>query len=192
MTESRGLADSVRKVASAYLLMYLNLKIDGFDLLGDWLGWILFWLAIQDLKTARPKIVLLEGFAVVLGILDAVQWLPFWEMPDWLGIVSVTLTVIHIYFDFQLLTELAGLAKDYQEALGGVDHSQGILRARTVAVVLRTCFILLSCLPIPEEFLTIAVVVITIVQCVFAFCLLAELYEFAKNIDHMEPFDLEN
>ena len=192
MTEIRRLADSVRKVAWGYLLMYLNIKINGFDLLPDWLGWILLWFAIQGLKTARPKIVLLEGFAVALGLLAGVLWLPFWEMPGWLGPVSVTLTVIHIYFDFHMLTELAGLAKDYREAFGGVDHGEGILRARTVAVVLRTCFILLSCLPIPEEILTALVVIITVVQCVFAFFLVADLFELAKYIDRLEPFPWEN
>lgn len=191
MTEIRKLADSVRKVAWGYLLMYLHIKINGFDLLPDWLGWILFWFAVQGLKTARPKIVLLEGFTVVLGILEVVQWLPFWETPDWLGIVSVTMTVVHIYFDFQLLTELAGLAQDRREELGGVDHSSGLLHARTVAVVLRTCFIMLTCLPIPEEVLTIVVVIITFVQIGFAFVMVANLFELAKCIDRLESFDPE-
>ena len=197
MTNTKALAQAVRKVASGYLLMHLHFKIDGFDLLEDWLGWILLWLAIQDLKTARPKAALLERFCIVLGVWAVIEWQAFFPLPDWLGPVTLVLRLIRIYFDFQLLTELAHLAGAIPDG-GGEELTKQILGARTAIVVLQTATTLSGMVPVSffgigllEYLWSGGMFFLVLLQLAFILFLMYLLFELAKVLEKADQIQLE-
>ena len=76
---------------------------------------------VDALSSARPSLELLKPFCGVLGVYSLAQFLPALEAaaPGWL---SLLISVMILYTDFQLLTDLAALA---QEALGRGGGSNG-------------------------------------------------------------------
>lgn len=182
MSEVTSLSRQVRRVALGYFFLYINLTVNGWNLLPPFVGWVLFRMAIFQLKSELPKLDLLEGFSLFLCVWSVVEWLPV-ELPGWLSLLWLVFQLMELYFHFQLLTELAGLASRCRQPGQRRDRAQGILRARTGTAVLYTTFVLLAALPIPEEAMTAAAFAVILVQ--FGFCLytMSELFSLAKELE---------
>ncbi len=198
MTNTKALAKAVRWVAWGYLLIHFHLKINGFDLLVDWGAWILFWKAIQCLKTARPTAALLERFCIVLGVWAVIEWQAFFPLPDWLGPVTLVLRLIRIYFDFQLLTELAHLAGAIPDG-GGEELTKQILGARTAIVVLQTATTLSGMVPVSffdigllEYLWSGGMFFLVLLQLAFILFLMYLLFELAKVLEKADHLNAEN
>ena len=198
MTDTKALAKAVRWVAWGYLLIHFHIKINGFDLLVDWGAWLLFWKAIQCLKTARPKAALLERFCIVLGVWAVIQWQAFFSLPDALDPVSLVMRLIRIYFDFQLLTELAHLAGAIPDG-GGEELFKQILGARTAVVVLQTATTLSGMVPVSffdigllEYLWSGGMFFLVLLQLAFILFLMYLLLELAKGLEKAGQLNVEN
>lgn len=102
----------------AQLFLYVDFTIGGLNLLPRWIGYVFLWRAIRLLREARPTLGLLEGLCVLLGVRAVFQtnlakaWLA--TLPAALEgagtLLGVVLLALDVYFEYQLLTDLASLA----------------------------------------------------------------------------------
>ena len=198
MTDTKALAKAVYQIAFGYLLIHIHIKINGLDLLVDWAAWVLFWRAIQCLKTVRPKTVLLERFCIALGIWSVVEWQGFFVLPEQLAPVTLVLRLVRLYFDFQLFTELACLAGEISSG-GGEELPKQILGARTALVVLETAMILSGMVPVSffdmgllEYLWSGALVFLALFQFAYLLFLMYTLFELAKNLEKAGAIAPEN
>lgn len=132
------LASAVGKIAWAYVLLHLDVKVMGLDLLPSWGAWLLILSALRPLAEVVRSAALLRPPAIVLAVWSAVCWLPL-GLSDggWpVQLVGLVMQILAIYCHFQLLTDLAVLAG----RIGAADRRLRVLR--TVYTVLLTLFAL--------------------------------------------------
>ena len=158
------------RIAWAYLIILLHFRINGFDLLPDWVGYALLFSATGLLSGELRDLPLLKPFCTLLLLAELADWVAVFltgeALTGRLFLVNALLSCVSLYFHFQLLTDLAGLAGRREEA-GPLARRLRI--CRNVEAVTRVLALLLAWLPGPEGLLTAlaALLVITgLVVCV--------------------------
>ena len=156
----------------AQLFLYVDFTIGGLNLLPRWIGYVFLWWAIRLLREARPTLGLLEGLCVLLGVRAVFQtnlakaWLATLPAPlEGAGtLLGVVLLALDVYFEYQLLTDLASLAG----AAGEPDVERALRRSRDALAVLYTLACLVGGFATPQDWLTVLLVVCTLgaVACV--------------------------
>lgn len=131
---NESLASALRKVAWGWILLHCNFNLGTLNILPDWLGYLLILQALSVLAASVRSAALLISFGMGLTGWSLVTW-----VLDIFG-VSITflwldllVTVIGLYFQFQLLTDLAELADDWF-----CEQGTPLRKARTVQTVLTT------------------------------------------------------
>lgn len=167
---NQNIRHALSRIAWAYLLILLNFRINDLDLLPNWAGYLLIFLAIGQLSGELRNLPLLKPFCILLGIAAGVDWLALplsgAELTGRFFLLSALVACVALYFHFQLLTDLAGLAGRREEA-GPLARRLRI--CRNVEAVTRVLALLLAWLPGPEGLLTAlaALLVITgLVVCI--------------------------
>lgn len=139
MTERKPVADAVSSLAYGYVLLHLDLYLWRINVLGDWMGLIIIAGAIKVLAEERPEIELLHPLAVGLAVWDGVcegAYLLLGTKPD-IYAVNVVVSVLSLYFHFQLLTNLADIAEAH-----GCPQRKKLMTLRTVRTLLLTAMAL--------------------------------------------------
>ena len=183
MTEQADLFTGARRVFWGYffLLLDFNLNFNSaftIPLLPNFVGWIFLWRGADILSSARPSLGLLRPFCGVLGVYSLTQFLPGLEAaaPGWL---SLLISVMILYTDFQLLTDLAALA---QEALGEGRRVKRLRTARTLIVAAKTA---LYCYDLVVSLTALAVVLMAVSFCVQVF-LLFQLWGLSRDLEKQQ------
>lgn len=136
MTDYKGIAHGIRMAGAGYLLIYLNfnLNLSGFTLplLPNVAGWLLLAAALRNLSVEAPTLKLILPFAGALGVWSLGQFFPTLELPAPLGWLSLGMSILQLYFHFQLFTDLAGVARKHLTPQSAGDRASTLLRARTV------------------------------------------------------------
>ncbi len=104
---------ALSKVAWGYLLLYVNFNLGTLNLLPAWAGYLLLWQAIDLLEGELRSLSLLRPFCLLLGVWQGAVWgcaIFGLELSGRLFLWDLVAAVVRIYFHFQLLTDLAGLA----------------------------------------------------------------------------------
>ena len=151
MTDVDRLCRGASRAAWGYFFLFFNFDINGFQILPDFVGYLLFLSAIRLLEDEERELSLLRGFASILAAAKFIEWAvpsfgaelgAFWDLPSFLcGLLA-------LYFQFQFLTNLASIAARYQAP--GEQMDRLLLRRRTFLTVLQT--ILTLCSLFLEEF----------------------------------------
>lgn len=143
---------ALSRIAWAYLIILLHLRINGLDLLPDWVGYLLIFLAIGQLSGALRDLPLLKPFCVLLGVVSLVDWLALplsgASLTGQFFLFSAVITCVSLYFHFQLLTDLALLADGPGEA---PVLARRLRMCRNIDTVLQIAITLLSILPLPSD-----------------------------------------
>ncbi len=117
---NQNIRHALSKIAWAYLLILLNFRINDLDLLPNWAGYLLIFLAIGQLSGELRNLPLLKPFCILLGIAAGVDWLALplsgAELTGRFFLLSALVACVALYFHFQLLTDLALLADGPGEA----------------------------------------------------------------------------
>lgn len=152
MNETRGLkttslSEAVSCVAWGYVFLHLDFNLGGINVLPDWVCYALVLHALPGLAKAERSALLLRPLAIILLAVDALMWALqiFGAAPD-LYIVSALCTVLELYFHFQLLTNVADIARIDPQ------RSRSVLRLRNF----RTVFVTLLALPWQPEAMSLA------------------------------------
>ena len=131
---NESLASALRKVAWGWILLHCNFNLGSLNILPDWLGYLLILQALSVLAASVRSAALLIPFGMGLTGWSLVTW-----VLDIFGItiaflwLDLLVTVIGLYFQFQLLTDLAELADDWFCEQGAT-----LRKYRTVQTVLTT------------------------------------------------------
>ena len=139
------LCRAIKHIAWGYVLLYLDINLATFNILPDWLGFLLILLALPALSDEIPSAALLRPFAVLLAACAGIEWvlkLFGGTISVDLTIVSLIIAVVTLYFHFQLLTDLATLSEKFD-----CPQTAMLLRLRTVNTLIATAL----ALPLPWE-----------------------------------------
>lgn len=140
--KTTSLSEAVSCVAWGYVFLHLDFNLGGINVLPDWACYALVLHALPGLARAERSALLLRPLAIILLAVDALMWALqiFGAAPD-LYIVSALSTVLALYFHFQLLTNVADIARIDPQ------RSRSVLRLRNF----RTVFVTLLALPWQPE-----------------------------------------
>ena len=143
MTKRYNLSQAIRSIAWGYVLLHLHINLGTLDILPDWLGLILILKALPALTEQCPSAKLLHPFAAGLAIWEGIAWIFFLFGASLdLGFLDIIGSIVALYFRFQLMTEVAHAAANYNCP----QHSK-LLILRNVDAVMITLF----ALPIPWD-----------------------------------------
>lgn len=132
--KDRGIAWAVGHIAAGYVFFYLDINLGTLDVLPDWICYIFVFNAIAVLEREIPSIALLNNLCILLGVWELINWMFTtigWGLDIYL--VTILVGVLTLYFNFQLLTNLADLAQQT-----GFEKSRSLLVLRGVQAVLLT------------------------------------------------------
>ena len=147
-TDRETLYRGVSHAAWGYFFLYLDINLGSLNILPDWAAYALFLSAIGKLQGERRDLGLLRPLGLLLAVWNGADW----ALALFGGGVSghfppldLVVGVIQMYFHFQLLTDCAALAADWEASGETVDRR--ILRWRTIQTVIQTGVMCLSYLP---------------------------------------------
>ncbi len=143
MTRQHIRFSALRSIFWGTLLLFLDFDLNfrfglsfTIPLLPDCLGFWLVGRGTRALAAERPSLGLLAPFWLALGLWSLRQLFPGLS-PHIPGALSLLAALVRMYADFQLFTDLAGLAEDL---LPGTPLPRQLRSARTAAVLLTTLF----------------------------------------------------
>ena len=171
MTEQNALIPrALSHIAWGNLLILLDFNLNRLDVLPNWVGYLLIFYAIGWLAGELRDLPLLRPFCTLLLLAELADWVAVFltgeALTGRLFLVNALLVCVSLYFHFQLLTDLAGLAGRQEEA-GPL--ARRLRTCRNVDAVIQVLALLLAWLPGPEGLLTAlaALLVITgLVVCI--------------------------
>ncbi|MBQ8813899.1 MAG: hypothetical protein IJZ85_05330 [Lachnospiraceae bacterium] len=136
MTKQEELYGAVRKIAWGYILIHVHINLGTLDVLPDWLGYYFMYAALPILTQEEETAKLLRPLGLGLTIWNGIDWVLKLVGAGIGGVgylLSMVVSVVALYFHFQLLTNLAGIAERY-----GCPESGRLIQLRNVRTVLAT------------------------------------------------------
>ena len=176
MKEEMTLGMAVKKIAWGYILIHAAINIGVIDLLPDWLGFYFMLAAIHKIKEEEESIGLLEPLAKILIVWNAMIWgskFVGWDLGTFP--FAIIVNVIGIYFHFQMLTNLASVAKRHNSERG-----KGILTVRTVETLMNTVLAVMVYLELAQGWM-IAAALVALIGVIW---ICATLFGLAKELEN--------
>ena len=135
MRHKEQLSQALRKIFWAYIFLYFEINIGTMDLLPAGLGYIFFYQVIRDcLEKEEESTELLKPICWILIIYRIIEWfMNIFQLPTDIFIITEMMSVVALYFHFQLLTNLAKIAHKYNCPVENT-----LLGLRTVHTVMMT------------------------------------------------------
>lgn len=142
--EDTKLSKLIKGIAWSYVSIHFHIYFGPWDIFPDWGGYGYILLALPFLAKEVSSVNQLRVLTIVLTVWSGLCWIfagranGFPEMLGYFTSISESIiTVITLYFHYQLLTDLAQLADKYQCSSGG-----WIRHLRTIRVLVGTLFAL--------------------------------------------------
>lgn len=165
---------SVKKIAWGYLFLHLNFTLFVINILPNWAGFILFFSALSIIREEDESAGLLSPLCVALGLWEGLLWaaaIVGLEVNS--TILELIVSIISIYFHFQLLTNLSVIAERYRCPQAG-----SIRLLRTVRTIIST----LLALPFPYTDHEVLVFISILVSLAAAIWLIAVLFSLRRSL----------
>lgn len=169
------LSSTVKLIAWAFILFHLDVNLGSINLLPSWLGYLLILHTIPALAAEEESVSLLRPLCILLAAWNIVLW--FITIPGIqinIYIPQMMETALSLYFNFQFLTNLATIAKQY-----GCPQQKRILNLRTVRTILITVLVL----PIPWKKYTVSTVIIITANVITALWICITLFSMAHTLN---------
>lgn len=153
--KDKKLSDAIFKIATAFVLLYVDLNFGNLNAAPNWVGYGIILKTFDTLAEEEPTVKLLETPGYILAGWSFVEWVArFFGYPlNGYGIAWI-MSVLQLYFQFQLLTNLAGIAEAYAPG-----HEGRILQLRSLMTVVLTGYTLYSVFE-PPQAVTLAVAIV--------------------------------
>lgn len=165
--------NAIRMVAKGYLFILLNFNIETLNLIPNWIGYIMFYKSIEGISEYDESVRLLKPLTLILGIYHFFDWVIValgFNLDIY--IINVFVNIIGLYFDFQLLTNIADIAKSH-----GCSQYYNIYLLRNIKTILFTLLVL----PIDWNQYTVIVIILSVVTLIIAFKICHTLFNYAKE-----------
>ena len=176
MKEQLTLAKAIKNIAWGYVLIHSAINLGVVDILPDWLGFYLMFVAIKKIREEEESIGLLEPLTKILIGWNAIIWITKfigWNMGTFP--FAIIISIIGIYFHFQMLTNIASVAEKH-----GSERGKGILVVRTVETLMNTALTIMEYLQISEGWM----IAIAIVGLIGVIWICATLFGLAKELEN--------
>ncbi len=163
------------RIAWGYVFLHFNFNLGNLNVLPNWVGYLLFFSAIELLGDQLRDLTLLKPFCILLGAGELADWLAVLAtgqtLVEQFFLLNMLLLCIGIYFNFQMLTDLAMLA----ESAGKSGYGLRLCRNGEVVAVT------LAALPVPWSDLDVvglvAVVMLVVLVVIVTLCILVQLFQ---------------
>ena len=134
---NQNMHSAIRKIAWGFVLIHTHVYIGSLDLLPDWAGYLLFLAALPILGEREESAKLLIPLSKVIAAYSGICWISkgFLGKELSLEIITIFASVLILYFHFQLLTNVANIAKKYNS-----EKEKMILHLRTANTILITFY----------------------------------------------------
>ncbi len=110
----REVSEGIKKIAWSYVFIYFHFNLGTIDILPDWWGYVLILKGIDILKADEPSIALLRPMGIMFTVWNVISWgMKIIGSVIDIYILNIILSVLLLYFNFQLLTNIADIAKRY-------------------------------------------------------------------------------
>lgn len=107
------LTKSLRRIAWGWVLLHVNFSVGNCNLLPDWLGYIFLLNGLTGITAYVPQASLLFSFGMGLGAVSLVQWLVALVGIEFSSLwLTVLTSIVSLYFQFQMLHDLATLSDE--------------------------------------------------------------------------------
>ena len=193
MTDREKLYSGMSAAAWSYLFLYFNVNLGRVNILPQFVGYWLLLSAIRDLKEERRDLALLRPLGILLLVWHPANWVLTIGGRTLSGLfppLELIIGVAALYFHFQLFTDCAALAAEYQPPEETLDRS--LLRGRTVQAVLMTAMTLLSYLSEwfgeAWQWVQTGMAVIYVIA---GFCLMMSLFRLRKLFESDSPISFQ-
>lgn len=187
MTDRENLYEGISHAAWGYFFLTFDFNLNNVSILPQFMGYILFFLAIKELAGERRDLLLLRPLCILLAAFKVADWLANWTGRDLDGqilFLDLLIGAAGLYFQFQFLTDMAALAEAYRPAEDN-NLAARLRRRRTAYIVLVTVVSLISTQPGQimiwgADWRTVIMVVLAIIACIIAVMIMAALFELRK------------
>lgn len=168
--KDKKLSDAIFKIAAAFIVLHADLSFGSVNVLGDWIGFAMILGTLETLVQEEPSAELLRPLGHFLGVWYFGAWV-FQILGHTVGnnVFSVIVSVIRLYFQFQLLTNIAAIAEKYAPR-----HAEGILKLRSMMTVVLTGYTLFTVFS-PPQWVTLTVALVYLAAAVLTCKALTEL-----------------
>lgn len=183
MTDYQKLYDGISKAAWGYFFIYFDINIATVSILPSFIGYLLFLTAINYLKDEERELSLLHILGIIMAVWHGAKWLASWFIFDIDGIwqfIDIIISLVNLYFHFQLLTNFASIAAKHQP--DGYELDAKLLRYRTLQTVMLTAIMIVTHLFIwlDEIWVYSISVLMLIVYLIAGICLMKVLFDLRK------------
>lgn len=148
MTNRETLYRGTSCVAWGYFFLYFDLNLGTVSILPRFAGYLMFLSAISHLSAEQRDLALLRPLGILLTLWHGINWLTSWSgitLDGYFLPADLVVSVISLYFHFQLFTDLSALAAKYQQP--GQELDRKFLHYRTLQTLLITVTSLTAYLP---------------------------------------------
>lgn len=177
MTEREELSYAVKRIGIGYLFTYLSINLWTIDIFPDFVCWLFILKTLPILKKDEPSAALLKPFGTALFVYDLIIWgLNIFGIPFGLRIVAIVMKIVTIYFNFQLLTNLADIAQKY-----GCPQRKKLLQLRAAQAV----FVTILAVPLNlhnEEANLIVGIALATAGLIIGFWICSTLFSFKRSL----------
>lgn len=184
MTDKDKLIHGFDRVAWGYFFLYFDINFGTVSGLPDFVGFILFLSAIKLLHAEERELILLKPLGIFLLIWEATDWImSFWggDLDELSIFFHLLFTLANLYFQFQLITNLASIASQYQPIEANYDAK--LLTCRSMQTIIITGIAVLTdfgdLLGIDVRYITGFTAVVYIIAVIF---LMKALFGFRKYL----------
>lgn len=193
MTDRLTLYKAISKIAYGFIFILVHIKIGPFDFLPDFVGYIMIVYAILSLKDDCKTIMLLKPLGIVLAvwhtILYILQVFGITSFP-FSSLINITISIITIYFNFQLLTDISLIAEKYLQADESLDRKFIVRRnIYTICMTVVSIFnyITLKFHLIHEDIAVIITSFPGVISLIVMFLVVSALFSLRKKFRNDEP-----
>lgn len=146
MSHTETLYSGISRAAWGLFFLFFHINLGTLTLLSPFVGWLLLLSALKLLGEERRDLVLLRPLGIGLTLYHFADWLLvlFGRTLD-IPLLGTLATIAQLYFLFQLLTDCAALATQYQHEEDDLDTR--ICRWRNLQTILLTLGLGLLYLP---------------------------------------------
>lgn len=184
MSEQQRLSSAVNSIAWGYILIHVNFNLGTMDILPGWVGYLLICSSFSALAVRERSVSLLRPLGIILIIWNLIDWIVT-TMNGRLNLygLEILVVVLGLYFHFQLLTNLARIAEQFE-----CPESGRLLKLRTAITVLNA--VMQVCLYWLTQNAAVVWLVI-IVQLILTWWLCSTLFRFKRSLLEAEGEDTE-
>ncbi len=179
MTDYQKLYNGISKAAWGYFFLYFNFNIGTVSIIPSFVGYILFLSAIKTLKDEERELSLLSTLGIVLAVWAVIEWIGIaagLEVEGMWQFADLIISLVNLYFHFQLLTNFASIAVKHQAA--GYELDSRLLRYRTLQTIMLTAIEIVVCvrtwLAVEWPYVSIMMMLVYLVACI---CIMKALFD---------------